>query len=217
MPLSEDDDLILGPPSKGRWIYACTKALDEYLALGYAERANLPVIIGRFFNVVGPRQIGRYGMVLPRFVDQALSGGPLIVHEDGKQVRCFAHVIDVVRAILELMACPKAIGRVFNLGSDQPISIRALAEEVVRQVNPSLAIEHIPYVQAFGPNFEDIRCRVPDLRHVRELIGYEPRHTLPDMVREVIAWKRQGSPDTRMMKDGTGTGMTNDEYRMTKE
>jgi UDP-glucose 4-epimerase len=191
VPLSEDDDLVLGPTSKGRWVYACSKALDEYLAIGYHERAGLPVVIGRFFNVVGPRQIGRYGMVLPRFIDQALAGGPLVVYDDGRQVRCFAHVHDVVRGMLDLMACPAASGRVLNLGSDEPITVRALAERVARLVDPGLTIEHIPYAQAYAPSFEDIRCRVPDLSRVRALIGYQPRYGLDDVLREVIAWKRQ--------------------------
>jgi UDP-glucose 4-epimerase len=190
VPLAEDDDMVLGPTSRGRWIYACSKALDEYLALGYFRRTGLPVIIGRFFNVVGPRQVGRYGMVLPRFVDQALTGGPLVVYDDGSQVRCFAHVRDVVRAILELMACSAAVGRVFNLGSDRPVTVRGLAEEVVQIVDPNLTIEHIPYATAYAPGFEDIRCRVPDLTRIREAIGFEARHGLTDVIREVVDWKR---------------------------
>lgn len=193
MPLAEDDDIVLGPTAKSRWIYACGKALDEYLALGYHARSGLPVVIGRFFNVVGPRQVGRYGMVLPRFVDQALTGGPLVVHDDGRQVRCFAHVSDVVRGVLGLMACPQAVGRVFNLGSDEPVTIRALAEAVVRVVDPGLEIEHISYTAAYGTGFEDIRCRVPDLGRIRATIDYQARHTLDDIVREVVAWKRDGA------------------------
>lgn len=193
VPLAEDDDLVLGPTTKGRWIYACSKAMDEYLALARHGRAGLPVVIARFFNVVGPRQVGRYGMVLPRFVDQALAGGPVVVYDDGRQVRCFAHVADVVRGVLGLMACPEAVGRVFNLGSEEPVTIRALAEAVVRVVDPGVAIEHIPYAQAYAPSFEDIRCRVPDLTRVRRTIGYEPRHGLEDVVREVVAWRRAGS------------------------
>lgn len=195
-PLAEDDDLVLGATAKGRWIYACSKALDEYLALGYHQQTGLPVVIGRFFNVVGPRQVGRYGMVLPSFVDQALAGGPLVVHEDGKQVRCFAHVADAVRGMMALLACPQAVGKVFNLGSDQPVTIRTLAETVRNVVDPALEITHIPYTSAFGSNFEDIRHRVPDLRRIRETIGYEPRHALDDIVREVVAWKR-GQQATR--------------------
>jgi UDP-glucose 4-epimerase len=194
VPLHEDDDLVLGPPTKSRWVYACTKALDEYLALAWHQRAGLPVVIGRFFNVVGPRQVGTYGMVLPRFVDQALAGGPLVVYYDGKQVRCFAHVADVVDGVLKLMGCPAASGRVFNLGSDRPVTIRELAEAVARVVDPSLAIEHIPYEKAYPPGFEDTRSRVPDLTRVRATIGYAPRNSLEDVVREVVAWRRDAGP-----------------------
>jgi UDP-glucose 4-epimerase len=192
MPLAEDDDLVLGPTTRGRWVYACSKALDEYLAMAQHQRCGLPVVVGRFFNVVGPRQVGRYGMVLPRFVDQALSGGPLVVHDDGRQVRCFAHVADVVGAVLRLMDTPAAHGRVFNLGSDVPVSIRELAEVVVRLVNPSLAIEHVSYERAFGNGFEDVRCRIPDLTRVRQTIGYRPHYGLEEIVREVIASKQAG-------------------------
>lgn len=189
-PLSEDDDLVFGPTTRGRWIYACTKAMDEYLALAAHQRTGLPVVIGRFFNVVGPRQIGRYGMVLPRFVDQALSGGPVVVYDDGQQVRCFGHVADVIRGVLALMDCPEAQGRVFNLGSDRPVTVRDLAETVVRLVNPEIAIDHIPYERAYAPGFEDIRNRVPDLTRVRQTVGYEIRHSLDDIVSEVVAWRR---------------------------
>jgi UDP-glucose 4-epimerase len=190
MPLAEDDDLILGPTTRSRWVYACSKALDEYLALAHHQRTGLPVVIGRFFNVVGPRQVGRFGMVLPRFVDQALTGGPLVVHDDGRQIRCFAHVSDVIDAIQKLMACPAAYGRAFNLGSDVPVTIRELAETVVRLIDPSLMIEHVPYEQAFNAGFEEIRTRIPDLSRVREAIGYLPRYGLEDIIKEVIAWRR---------------------------
>jgi UDP-glucose 4-epimerase len=190
MPLAEDDDLILGTTTKSRWIYACSKALDEFLALAQHQRSGLPVVIGRFFNVIGPRQIGRFGMVLPRFVDQALSGGPLGVHDDGRQIRCFAHVSDIVDAILKLMACPAANGRAFNLGSDVPVTIRELAEVVVRLVDPALAIEHVPYERAFNAGFEEIRTRIPDLTRVRQTIDYRPRYDLEGIVREVIEWRR---------------------------
>jgi UDP-glucose 4-epimerase len=190
MPLSEDDDLVLGPTNRSRWVYACSKALEEYLALAEHRRSDLPVVIGRFFNVVGPRQIGRYGMVLPRFIDQALSGGPLVVHDDGQQVRCFAHVGDIVRAVMKLMDTPATYGGVFNLGSDEPVTIRELAETVARLIDPRLKIEHISYESAFGGGFEDIRCRIPDLSRVRQAIGYRPRYGLQEIVREVIAWRK---------------------------
>lgn len=189
-PLAEDDDLVFGPTTRGRWVYACSKAIDEYLALAQHQRTGLPVVIGRFFNVAGPRQRGDYGMVLPRFVDQALSGGPLTVHDDGRQVRCFAHVADVVDAILKLMACPAARGRVFNLGSDEPVTIRELAEAVIRLVDPAATIEHVSYENAFASGFEDIRCRIPDLTRVRQTIDYRPRFGLEDILRDVLAWKR---------------------------
>jgi len=191
LPLAEEDDLVLGPASKGRWIYACSKALDEYLALSYHKRTGLAVIVGRFFNVVGPRQVGDYGMVLPRFVDQALRGGPLVVYDDGRQVRCFGHVADIVRGVLDLVACPAAAGQVFNLGSDEAVTIRDLAERVASLVDGNLVIEHLPYAQAYAPGFEDIRARVPDLTRIRDTIGYRPRHRLDDILREVITWKRE--------------------------
>ncbi|HEV3203894.1 MAG TPA: GDP-mannose 4,6-dehydratase [Gemmataceae bacterium] len=191
VPLAEDDDLVLGPTPKGRWIYGCSKALDEYLALSYHQRGQVPVIVGRFFNVVGPRQVGQYGMVLPRFIDQALAGGPVLVYDDGRQVRCFGHVSAVVRGIMDLMACPAALGQVFNLGSDQPVTIRELAEAVARAVVPKPPIEHVSYAAAYAPGFEDIRCRVPDLSKVRKTIGYQSGYELDDTIREIIAWKRK--------------------------
>jgi UDP-glucose 4-epimerase len=191
MPLGEDDDCVLGPTSKGRWIYACGKALDDHLALGYYRREGLPVVIGRFFNTVGPRQVGHYGMVVPRFIEQALAGGPIRVYGDGEQIRCFGHVTDIVGAIQKLMASPDARGKVFNLGNDEPISIRGLAERVAQRIKPSLAIEHVPYAQVYGAEFEDIRRRIPDLTRIRQHIGYEPRHNLDDIIRDVLAWKQQ--------------------------
>jgi UDP-glucose 4-epimerase len=190
-PLCEDDDSVLGPTAKGRWIYACGKALDDFLALSYHRRTGSPVVIGRFFNTVGPRQVGHYGMVVPSFVQQALDGGPLKVHGDGQQVRCFGHVYDVVRGILGLMSCPEAVGRVYNLGNDEPVSIRQLAERVIQAVNPGLAIKHIPYSQVFSAEFEDIRRRIPDLTRIRTTTGYRPRYTLDDIIRDVVAWKQQ--------------------------
>jgi UDP-glucose 4-epimerase len=191
MPLAEDADCVYGPSDKARWIYAAGKALDDYLALSYHLRTGLPVVIGRFFNTVGPRQVGEYGMVVPRFVEQALAGGPLVVHGDGQQVRCFGHVADVVRGVLDLMRCPQAVGKVFNLGNDEPVTIRELAERVVAQVNPDLHVRHVPYKEVFGPGFEDIRRRMPDLTRIKTTIGYQPRHSLDDIIRDVVAWKRE--------------------------
>jgi UDP-glucose 4-epimerase len=187
---NEDEDLVFGPTVRPRWSYGVSKAVDEFLALAYGHERGLPVVIGRFFNVVGPRQTGAYGMVLPRFVDAALSGGPLVVHDDGRQVRCFAHVSDVIRAVLALMETPQAVGRVFNIGSDQPIAILELARRVIDAVDPSLKIAMQSYAEAYSEDFEDCRCRVPDLSRLRQTIAFQPRYTLDEVIREVIAWKR---------------------------
>jgi UDP-glucose 4-epimerase len=188
---TEDDDLVIGPTTCPRWSYGASKAIDEFLALAYWRQRQLPVVVGRLFNVVGPRQIGDYGMVLPRLVEAALGGGPLVVHDDGKQQRCFAHVSDVVRAILGLMDLPEAAGRVFNIGSDRPVSILELARRVIAAVDPSLSIEFVSYADAYSKDFEDCRRRVPDLSRLREAIGFEPRHDLDACIREVVAWKRR--------------------------
>ncbi|HET6879752.1 MAG TPA: SDR family NAD(P)-dependent oxidoreductase [Pirellulales bacterium] len=187
---TEEDDLVFGPTTRARWSYGVSKAIDEFLALAYWRQDRLPVVVGRFFNVVGPRQTGSYGMVLPRFVDAALAGRSPVVHDDGRQVRCFGHVTDVVRAVLDLMQTPAAVGRVFNIGSDQPVSILELAQRVIAQVNPSLTVEFQSYAAAYSADFEDVRSRVPDLTRLRETIDYHPRHSLDDVIREVVAWKR---------------------------
>jgi UDP-glucose 4-epimerase len=187
---NEEDDLVFGPTVRARWSYGVSKAIDEFLALAYHRQHGLPVVIGRFFNVVGPRQTGSYGMVLPRFVDAALAGGPLVVHDDGKQVRCFAHVADVVHAVLVLMETPAAVGRVFNIGSDQPVSILELAQAVIAEVDPRLSVRFVSYAEAYSPDFEDVRSRVPDLSRLRQTIDYRPRYTLQTTIQEVIAWKR---------------------------
>ncbi len=205
-PLREDDDLLLGPTAKSRWIYACSKALDEYLALAEHAHRGIPVTIGRFFNVVGPRQIGRYGMVVPRFVEQARQGGPVIVHGDGQQIRCFAHVHDVVRGILALMECPAAVGKVFNLGSDSPITIRQLAETVINVVDPRVSIQHIPYEQAYSPGYEDIRCRIPDLTRLRQTIAHDARLGLEDIIRDVIDWQHRMLASQTAVPDAPDAG-----------
>ena len=187
---TEEDDLVFGPTTRARWSYGVSKAIDEFLALAYWRQNQLPVVIGRFFNVVGPRQTGSYGMVLPRFVDAALAGRPPVVHDDGRQVRCFGHVADVVRAVLDLVQTPSAVGRVFNIGSDQPVSILELAQRVIAIVNPSLSVEFQSYAEAYSPDFEDVRSRVPDLSRLCETIDYRPRYSLDDVIREVVAWKR---------------------------
>jgi UDP-glucose 4-epimerase len=187
---TEEDDLVLGPTSRPRWAYGASKAIDEFLALAYARQFGLRVVVGRFFNVVGPRQTGRYGMVLPRFVDAALSGQPLLVHDDGQQTRCFAHVADVVAAVLALTSNPAAAGGVFNIGSDRPVTILELAQRVIAAVDPRVAIEFQSYAEAFSPDFEDVRARVPDLTKLRRTIDYRPRFDLDQMIAAVIADKR---------------------------
>jgi UDP-glucose 4-epimerase len=184
---SEDDDLVFGPTTRARWSYGCSKAIDEFLALAYWREFCLPVVIGRFFNVVGPRQTGAYGMVLPRFVEAALAGRPLIVHDDGMQVRCFAHVRDVIAAVLALMAVPAAVGAVVNIGSDQPIAIRRLAEMVVQLAGSRSPIQFQSYTEAYDADFEDVRRRVPDLTRLKQLIDYRPKYDIESILRELIA------------------------------
>lgn len=188
---TEEDDLHLGATSHPRWAYGCSKAIDEFLALAYHRKFGLDVVIGRFFNVVGPRQVGHYGMVIPRFVDQALAGGPVVVYDDGGQVRCFAHVREVVDAVVRLMQTPAAVGRVFNVGSEQPVSIRELAEEVIRRVNPGVSLKFVPYGDVYGSDFEDVRRRVPDLTRLRETLGSSPRMSLGEILDDIIADKRR--------------------------
>ena len=187
---NEDDDLVFGPTTRTRWSYGATKAIDEFLALAYWRERGLPVVIGRLFNVVGPRQVGAYGMVLPRLIDAALAGRPLEVHGDGRQQRCFAHVADVLRAVLALMETPAAVGRVFNIGSDQPIRILDLARKVIAAVDPALQVAIGELSAAYGEDFEDCRCRVPDLSRLRQTIGLEPHYDLDRTIAEIIAWKR---------------------------
>jgi UDP-glucose 4-epimerase len=188
---TEDDDLVIGRTDRARWSYGASKAIDEFLALAYWRERHLPVVIGRLFNVVGPRQTGAYGMVLPRFVDAALDGRPLVVHDDGRQVRCFAHVSDVVRAIVDLMEHPSAVGGVFNVGSDRPISILELAQRVVAAVDPALQIQFQSYADAYSEDFEDCRRRVPDISRLKSLIDFQPRYDLDAIIREIVMWKHK--------------------------
>jgi UDP-glucose 4-epimerase len=186
VPFREDSDLVLGPTPKHRWAYACSKAIDEFLALAYWKERKLPVIIVRFFNTVGPRQTGRYGMVIPNFVRQALAGEPITVFGDGTQSRSFTHVSDVVDALLKLVAEPKAIGQVINLGNTDEVTIRALAERVRTLARSSSPIKSVPYDEAYESGFEDMPRRVPDLTKARNMIGYEPKHGLDDILVQII-------------------------------
>lgn len=186
VPFREDSDLVMGPTPKHRWAYACSKAIDEFLALAYWKERKLPVIIVRFFNTVGPRQTGQYGMVIPNFVRQALAGEPITVFGDGTQSRAFTHVRDVVGALLKLVKEPSAVGQVVNIGNTEEVAIARLAERVRAIAGSRSPIRFIPYDQAYESGFEDMPRRVPDLTKVRRMIGYEPRHTLDDILCEVV-------------------------------
>ena len=187
VPFSEDDDLVLGPTSKHRWAYACSKMIDEFLALAYWKERKLPVIVVRLFNTVGPRQTGQYGMVVPNFVRQALANEPITVFGDGTQSRSFTYVGDVVRAVVALINEPRAIGQVFNIGNGHEISIRDLAQRIKQLTGSSSTIVTIPYDQAYESGFEDMPRRVPDIAKIRALIGYEPTVELDEILTRVIA------------------------------
>ena len=195
VPFQEDDDVILGPTSRSRWAYAASKMVDEFLALAYYREKKLPVVVFRLFNTVGPRQTGRDGMVIPRFVQQALRGEPLTIYGDGQQSRCFLHVKDAVSAIVALANSPKATGCVFNIGSTHEVSIETLAEQVLSAVQAQglqqeMAdqdpILYVPYEQAYAEGFEDMERRVPDISRINQLIGWRPQINLEDILRDVI-------------------------------
>lgn len=190
VPFREDDDLVLGPSTMGRWSYACSKLLDEFLALAYYKERDLPVIIARLFNTVGPRQTGRYGMVLPRFVRAALRDVPLRVYGDGQQTRCFCYVGDTVRALIALLDHPDAVGKIFNVGNPQEVSILELAQRVVRLANSSSPIVLVSYEHAYEAGFEDMRRRVPDISRLTALTGFRPTLDLDDIIRTVIEYER---------------------------
>ena len=182
---NENDDLVFGPTTKPRWSYGASKAIDEFLCMACVREYGMKIIIGRFFNVVGPRQTGAYGMVLPRFVDAAMKGKPLVVHDDGQQTRCFAHVSDVVHAVTTLMQSADCFGRIYNIGSDTPVSILDMAKKVIELVNPKASITFQSYAQAYDEDFEDIRRRVPDLTRLKSAIEYEPRYSLEKIIKSV--------------------------------
>jgi nucleoside-diphosphate-sugar epimerase len=180
---------VMGPTSKGRWSYACSKAIDEFLALAYHKEKRLPVVVARLFNTVGPRQTGRYGMVIPNFVKQALLGNPLTVYGDGTQTRCFTYVTDVVGQLVALAAEPGAVGEVFNVGNDrEEVTILDLARRVVARTASKSPIELVPYSRAYEEGFEDMLRRVPDTSKLRALTGYEPRVQLDEILDRVIAY-----------------------------
>ncbi len=197
VPFREDADLVLGPTPKHRWAYACSKAIDEFLALAYYRERGLPVIIVRLFNTVGPRQTGRYGMVIPTFVRQALAGEPITVYGDGTQSRSFTDVSDVVGGLVRLVAEPAAVGQVFNIGTSEEITILALAEKVRAATGSRSRIAFVPYDEAYEAGFEDMPRRVPDLAKIRAIVGYRATLGLDEILERIIAHTR----DTRLVGD----------------
>jgi UDP-glucose 4-epimerase len=191
VPFREDNDLVLGPTTKGRWSYAASKALDEFLALSYWKEKNQPVIVVRFFNTVGPRQTGRYGMVLPSFVQRALKNEPIEVYGDGKQSRCFCDVRDTVEALLRLFSLDRAVGEVINIGNTEEVTIEDLARLVKQHTDSSSPITYIPYDQAYEPGFEDMMRRVPCIDKLHSLTGFRPQTSLADIIDRVSAYYRQ--------------------------
>ena len=187
IPFREDSDRVMGPTTKSRWCYAESKAMDEFLALAYHKQFNVPVVICRFFNTVGPRQTGMYGMVIPRLVQQALAGQPLTVYGDGQQSRCFCNVRDTVRAVVALGAELRATGEIFNVGSNEEVSILDLARRILARSGSHSEIKLIPYDQAYAPGFEDMHRRVPDIRKIKAVIGWQPTVLLDETLDQVIA------------------------------
>jgi len=189
-PYKEDGDFLMGATTTTRWSYACTKALDEFLALAYFKEQEVPIVIARFFNVCGSRQTGRYGMVIPRFVRNALLGKPLEVYGDGSQSRCFAYIGDVIKAVITLTDTEKAIGEIFNIGSTQEIKIRDLAKKVIDLTGSDSKIVYIPYSEVYGNAFEDMMRRVPDISKIRRFIGWEPKVGIDELLMEVIEYEK---------------------------
>ncbi len=195
VPFREDGNLVMGATTKGRWSYACSKAIDEFLALAYYREKKLPTVVVRLFNTVGPRQTGQYGMVIPSFVKQALAGRSITVYGDGKQTRCFAHVSDVVEALIKLMDQPEAVGQVYNIGSTEEVSIATLAERVKALTGSTSDIVYVPYSEAYEAGFEDMPRRVPDTSKIAALVGFQPRKSLNEILESVIAFTRDSSSE----------------------
>ncbi len=189
--LTEDTDRLMGSTSKRRWAYACSKALDEFLALAYSEEKKLQVVIARLFNTVGPRQTGQYGMVIPNFVQKALIDKPIVVHGDGNQSRSFTHISDVVGALINLMAEHRAVGQVVNVGSTEEVTIKELAHLIKEMAESDSDIEYISYEKAYGPGFEDMKRRCPDINRIKELIGFQPKVDLRGIIQSVIDYYKE--------------------------
>lgn len=194
IPFREDGNLVMGATTKGRWSYACSKAIDEFLALAYWRERKLPTIVVRLFNTVGPRQTGQYGMVIPTFVKQALAALPITVYGDGTQTRCFTHVADVVHALTALMDHPEAVGQVFNIGSSEEVTINALAELVKVMASSPSKITQVPYNEAYEAGFEDMPRRVPDISKISRLVGYRPTRSLEQILQDVVAFHQEPRP-----------------------
>src|SRR5688572_8432278 len=192
VPFSEEDDLLTGATDKHRWAYACAKTLDEFLALAHFKETRLPVVVVRLFNTVGPRQTGQYGMVVPRFVHAAIKSEPIQVHGDGTQARCFGHVHDVVEGLSKLLQSPTCFGQVINLGNNEETSIKELADKAIALTGSSSEIQFIPYEEAYGEGFEDMRRRVPSLDKAKQLIGYQPTRSLDDIINDVASEFKNG-------------------------
>ena len=190
IPFREDDDIVLGSTSLSRWAYACSKAVDEFLGQAYYQQYGLGVVIGRFFNTIGPRQTGRYGMVVPRFVDWAMRGDPIQIYGTGRQSRCFCNVQDVVEAVIGLMRCEKAVGGIFNIGSCEEVSIEELADRVVALTGSRSKKQYVAYEEAYGRPIEDMMRRVPSTEHIRATIGWEPQIDLDGTLRSLIEERR---------------------------
>ncbi|HEY81587.1 MAG TPA: NAD-dependent epimerase/dehydratase family protein [Anaerolineae bacterium] len=191
VPFREDDDVVLGPTSRTRWAYAASKMVDEFLALAYHQKYDLPVVIARLFNTVGPRQTGRYGMVVPRFVRQALAGEPITVYGDGSQSRCFCDVSDTVRALKALLSHEEAVGKVFNVGSTEEVAILELAQRIKALTGSDSSIRFVPYAEAYAPGFEDMQRRVPDTTRIQSVTGWRPRYDLDAILQRVIVWLKR--------------------------
>lgn len=190
VPFCEEDDLLIGPPTRGRWSYACSKAIDEFLALAYWKERGLPVVVVRLFNTVGPRQTGRYGMVLPNFARQALTGDPITVFGDGRQSRCFGYIGDVVEGLSQLVRTEEAVGEIFNIGSNEEITIDELAQRVRAAVGSHSEIVHVPYEKAYEEGFEDMMRRVPSLEKIARTIGYRPKTSIDEIIVKVVEYQR---------------------------
>lgn len=190
-PFKEEDDLLTGSTDKHRWAYACAKTLDEFLAIAHWKETRLPVVVVRLFNTVGPRQTGQYGMVVPNFIKAAINNEPLMVHGDGKQSRCFGHVLDVVEGLTKLLETPECFGKVFNIGNPEEISIKGLAEKAIEMTGSSSEIEYISYEEAYGEGFEDMQRRVPSIEKAKKYIGFEPTRKLNDIINDVASQFRE--------------------------